>query len=53
MAHHKRRRRRPGGVKGCCCLCMLRKTDGRRNGRLRTRQELKALQAHREQLEEL
>lgn len=37
--HHKRRKRRRGGIKGCCGMCMLRKTDGRRNGRLLTWQE--------------
>jgi hypothetical protein len=40
MAHHKRRKRRKGGIKGCCGMCMLRKTDGRRNGRLLTKQEV-------------
>lgn len=39
MAHHKRRKRRRGGIKGCCGMCMLRKTDGTRNGRLLTPQE--------------
>jgi hypothetical protein len=48
MAHYKRRRRRRAGIKGCCGMCMLRKTDGRRNGRLLTRQEL----AQRLKLEE-
>lgn len=37
--HYKRRKRRRAGIKGCCGMCMLRKTDGRRNGRLLTRQE--------------
>lgn len=39
MAHHKRRKRRRAGIKGHCGMCMLRKTDGRRNGRLLTWQE--------------
>jgi len=39
MAHHKRRRRRRAGIKGHCGMCMLRTTDGRRNGRLLTKQE--------------
>lgn len=39
MAHHKRRHRRRAGIKGCCGLCMLRKTDGTRNGRRLTLQE--------------
>lgn len=39
MAHHKRRRRRRAGILGCCGMCMLRKTDGRRNSRLLTLQD--------------
>jgi hypothetical protein len=53
MAHYKRRRRRRGGIKGCCGMCMLRKTDGRRNGRLPTRQEIaQRLKLEEELLEE-
>lgn len=37
--HHKRRKRRRAGIKGCCGMCMLRKTDGRRNHRILTFQE--------------
>lgn len=48
MAHFKRRRRKTGGFKGCCVLCSLRSTDGRRNGRRRTRQEIAALLHHAE-----
>ena len=33
MAHHKRRKRRRAGILGCCSMCMLKKTDGRRNSR--------------------
>ena len=50
--HHKRRRRRRAGIKGCCGLCMLQTTDGRRNGRLRTRAELSAALSHQEQVYE-
>lgn len=52
MAHHKRRRRRRGGIKGCCGMCMLRKTDGVRNHRLLSRQELRFLLSAKEQLDE-
>jgi len=52
MGHHKRRKRRKGGIKGCCGLCMLRKTDGRRNGRLLTWQERRSRISEREQLDE-
>lgn len=39
MANFKRRKRRRGGIKGCCGLCMLRKTNGLRNGRKKTIKE--------------
>ena len=52
VAHHKRRRRRRAGIKGCCGMCMLRKTDGRRNHRLLTRQELASLLSEQEYLHE-
>ena len=48
MAHFKRRHRRRGGIKGCCGMCMLQKTDGRRNGRLLTLQEKRAARSERE-----
>jgi hypothetical protein len=53
MAHYKRRKRRKGGMKGCCGLCMLRKTDGRRNGRILTVQEKKAVLSTRDMLDEI
>ena len=52
MAHHKRRHRRRAGIKGHCGLCMLRKTDGTRNGRLLTHQEQAHLLTYAEELEE-
>ena len=52
MAHHKRRQRRRGDIKGCCGLCMLRKTDGTRNGRRITLQEHSNLLTLAEGLEE-
>ncbi len=53
MAHYKRRHRRKGGKKGCCCLCMLRKTDGRRNGRIPTWQEKRSKLSELEWVSEL
>lgn len=53
MAHHKRRHRRRAGIKGCCGLCMLRKTDGTRNGRRLTLQEHRQLLKLAEGLEEV
>lgn len=44
--------RKPKSYKGCCGMCCLRTTDGRRNGRLRTLQELRAEDSAREQLGE-
>lgn len=40
MAHYKNRK--PKSFKGCCGMCCLQRTDGRRNHRLLTRQELQA-----------
>jgi len=42
--NYKRRHRRKGGIKGCCGMCMLQTTDGRRNGRIPTPQEMRAPQ---------
>lgn len=53
MANFKRRHRRRAGIKGCCGMCMLRKTDGRRNHRLLTQQELASNCSEREQVEDL
>jgi hypothetical protein len=53
MAHYKKRKRRRGGIKGCCWMCSLRTTDGRRNGRLRTKQELSAPTAKEFEAEEV
>lgn len=39
MANYKNNK--PKTYKGCCGMCCLRKTDGRRNGRLHTLQEEK------------
>lgn len=50
MAHHKNRK--PKSYKGCCGMCCLRTTDGRRNGRLLSRQERRAEDSFREQLGE-
>ncbi len=50
--HHKRRRRRRAGIKGCCGMCMLQTTDGRRNGRLLTKQERRARLSAQEQIKE-
>jgi hypothetical protein len=49
--HYKRRKRRRGGIKGCCWLCSLRTTDGTRNGRKLTKQELVAWYSYQEQME--
>jgi hypothetical protein len=43
MANYKNRK--PKSFKGHCGMCCLRGTDGRRNGRLRTMQELRAADA--------
>ncbi len=51
MAHHKRRKRK--AFKGCCGMCSLRTTDGRRNGRIRTKQEKIAAIREREQAQEV
>lgn len=53
MANFKRRHRRRAGIKGCCGMCMLRKTDGRRNHRRLTQQELASECSEREQIEGL
>ena len=50
MANFKNRK--PKSFKGCCGMCCLRTTDGRRNGRQRTLQELRADDSHRDQLGE-
>lgn len=50
--HHKRRKRRRAGIKGHCGMCMLRKTDGRRNGRVPTKQETASELSLREQSQE-
>lgn len=52
MAHYKRRKRRKGGIKGCCGMCMLQTTDGRRNGRVLTWQEKRAVLDAKDMLEE-
>lgn len=51
MAHYKNRK--PKSYKGCCGMCALRTTDGRRNGRQRTRQEKRAQASEREQRREV
>ena len=53
MANFKRRHRRRAGIKGCCGMCMLRKTDGQRNHRILTLQELASECSEREQLRDL
>ena len=50
MANYKNKK--PKSYVGCCGMCCLRKTDGRRNGRLLTRQERQAEDSYREQLGE-
>ncbi len=46
--HYKNKRPKPH--KGHCLMCSLSTTDGRRNGRLRTRQERAAALSEREAL---
>lgn len=43
MANYKNSK--PKSFKGCCGMCCLMDSDGRRNGRLRTLQELRAADA--------
>jgi len=50
MAHYKNRK--PKSFKGCCTMCAYRSTDGRRNGRIRTKQEKIARLREREQRRE-
>lgn len=50
MAHHKNRKPKP--FKGHCTMCSWRKTDGTRNGRTLTKQELVAKISEREQRRE-
>ena len=51
--HHKRRRRKRGGHTGCCGMCSLRTTDGRRNGRVMTPQEILSVHDMMEQVQGL
>jgi hypothetical protein len=53
MRYDGKRRRRRAGIKGCCTMCSYRSTDGRRNGRVLTKQELAAELSYQEQLEEV
>ena len=50
MAHYKNRR--PKTFKGHCGMCTLQTTDGRRNGRIRTKQEKLAALSEKEQRRE-
>jgi len=45
MANYKNRK--PKSFKGCCWMCALRRTDGRRNHRVLTRQELRSQEAEK------
>lgn len=51
MAHYKNRKPKP--YKGHCTLCSYRSTNGRRNGRMRTKQEQRALISEKEQVKYL
>jgi len=48
--NHKNRK--PKSYKGCCVLCSLRMSDGRRNGRRPTLQEVRSDDSFRDQLGE-
>lgn len=47
MAHHKKNKPKP--FKGHCTMCSFRSTDGRRNGRIRSRQEAASALKEREE----
>jgi len=49
--HYKNKRPKPH--KGHCWMCSLRTTNGRRNGRLRTRQERASALSEKEAVRDL